>query len=147
MEGSEVADFERREQIQRFAVAYVRALGLAGDLADETRSEIEQMLAARRPLDDGELVSRVRDKQRDARLAASGLSQQEVRAIREQPHGMSAADTYRREISRLLELEVQGDESARSRVDDQLVAAYADEWVFNEQLAMLQRLVGETRGD
>lgn len=147
MEGSEVADFERRKQIQRFAVAYVRALGLTGDLADDTRSEIEQMLAARRPLDDGELVTRVREKQRHAGLAASGLSQQEMRAIRERPYSMSAADTYRREISRLLELEVQGDESARSRVDDQLVAAYADEWVFNEQLAMLQRLVGETRGD
>jgi hypothetical protein len=146
MEESWAADFERREQIQRFAVAYVRALGLAGDLADETRSEIEQMLAARRPLDDGELVTRARQKQRDARLAASGLSQQEMHAIREQPYGMSTADTYRREISRLLELEVQGDESARLRVDDQLVAAYADEWVFNEQLAMLQRLVGETRG-
>jgi hypothetical protein len=126
----------------------VYALGLAGEVAAETRLEIEQTLVARQPFDDRALVTRVRQQhQRDAVLQASGSSQQETDAISEQLYGTTDTDKYRGEISRLLELEVQGDESARDRVDEQCAAAYSDEQVSNEQIETLERLVHDTRGE
>jgi hypothetical protein len=140
-------DLERRDRIFRFAVAYVGALGLVGDDAARIRSEIEEKLLARQLLDDAALVTRVRRAKRDKQLRAAGASQEEIDATREQLYGTTAADTYRGQLSSLLELEVQGDASARQRVDEQLDAARRDDRVAPEQLALLERLVRKTRGE
>jgi hypothetical protein len=145
---ADLAAVARQEQIDRFAAAYVYALGLHGDLATETRLEVEQMLVTRQPIDHAALVTRVRQQhQRDAALQASGSTQRETDAISEQLYGTTNTDRYRGEVSRLLELEVQGDVSARARVDEQCAAAYSDERVSNEQVETLERLVHDTRGE
>jgi hypothetical protein len=147
MSESGLPDVERGEQIRRYAVAYVNALYLSGDVADRARSEIEERLTARQLVDDAVFVTRVRREQRDAELRASGLSQDEIDATREQLYGTNAYDTHRGQLSRMLELEVQGDESARVRVDAVLDDARRDDQVTSEQLEMLERLVRDTRGD
>jgi hypothetical protein len=140
-------DVERLEQIQRFAAAYVQALGLTGDEAASIQAEIQRKLEARELLDDAELVSRVRRMQRDEQLRAQGLTQEEIDAAREQLYGTTAGDTYRGQMSRTLELIIQGDDSARPRIHALLDEAARDDQVTPDQLDALKRLVADTLGD
>jgi hypothetical protein len=145
--GSDVDEIRRRERIRRFAAAYVTALGLTGNVAATIRHEIEEKLVARELLDDAVLVERIRRLQGDEELRASGLSQEQIDAVREQLYGTTAGDSYRGQLSRLLELVVQGDDSARQRVRDQLEAARRDTEATPEQLQALEQLVRDTLSD
>jgi hypothetical protein len=101
-------EIRRREQIRRFAEAYVTALGLTGNDATNIQHEIEQTLVAHELLDDAVLVNRVRKMQRDEELRAGGLSQEQIDEVREQLYGTTAYDTCRGSASRFLEMVVQG---------------------------------------
>jgi hypothetical protein len=140
-------DVERSERIRRFAAAYVFALGLTGDDAASIRSEIQDKLEARELLDDAELVTRVRRIQRDEDLRASGLSQEQIDATREQLYGTNALDSYRGQASRLIELVIQGDDSARQRIAEQIEAATGDVDVTPDQVAALKRLAHDALAD
>jgi hypothetical protein len=141
-------EVERREQIGLFAAAYVKALGLTGDDATSIQHEVEETLNARELLSDAALVKRVRRIQLDRGLRASGLSQEQIDAVRVQLYGTIAYDAYRGQLSRLLELVVQGDNLARrQRVQEQLDEAARDDDVTPEQFQALERLVRDTLGE
>jgi hypothetical protein len=84
--------------------------------------------------------------QRDEKLRAEGLMQEQIDASREQLYGTTAGDTYRGQISRTLELVVQGDDSARPRIQELLDEAARDDQVMPDELDALKRLVADTLG-
>jgi hypothetical protein len=135
---------QRREWNRRFAAAYVRALDLTGDDAASIQAEIIEKLAAGELLNDAALVKRVRRMQIDEELRARGLTQEQIDAVRLQVYGTFAHDSYRGQLSRLLELVIQGNDSARQRIREQLDDAARDPEVTPEQLQALEQLVRDT---
>ena len=83
----------------------------------------------------------------DEQLRARGFTQEQIDAMRLQVYGTFAYDSYRGQLSRLLELVVKGDDRARQRVREQLDEAAKDPEVTPEQLEALERLVRETLGE
>jgi hypothetical protein len=124
----------------------VRALGLTGGDAATLEAEVVEKLDAGELLNDAALVNRARRRQIDKDLRAIGLTQEQIDAVRLQLYGTFAYDTYRGQISRLLELVVSGDDSVRQRVREQLDAASADPEVTPEQVAKLKRFVNDALG-
>jgi hypothetical protein len=69
-----------------------------------------------------------------------------IDASREQLYGTTAGDTYRGQISRTLELVIQGDDSARPRIQELLDEAARDDQVMPDEFDALKRLVADTLG-
>jgi hypothetical protein len=138
---------QRREWNRRFAAAYVRALDLTGNDAASVQAEIVEKLDAGELLNDAALVTRVRRMQIDEGLRARGLTQEQIDVVRLQVYGTFAYDSYRGQLSRLLELVIQGNDSARQRIREQLDDAARDPEVTPEQLQALEQLARDTLGE